>query len=77
MLNIYQKQNLTLQTTVLCNLPVYIDTLNFTMSGRKQDCVWLYCDKTKVVGKEGCQATCKKRGMEIQGLIAGIKKIID
>ena len=43
------------ETTVLCNLQLvfyqYIFILaNFTMSGRKQDCVWLYFNKTKVVG---------------------------
>ena len=30
------------------------------MSGRKQDSVWLYFDKTKVVGKTICRAMRKK-----------------
>jgi len=32
----------------------------FTISARKQDCVWLYFVKTNVVGKAVCQAICKK-----------------
>ena len=47
------------------------------MSGRKQDCVWLYFDKSKVVGKAGCRATCKKCGKEIQGLIVRMKQHYD
>ena len=45
------------------------------MSGRKQDCVWLYSDKTKVVGKAICWAICKKSGKEIQELVDRRKKI--
>ena len=45
------------------------------MSGRKQDCVWLYFDKTKVVGIAICQAICcKKCGKEMQELVARINK---
>ena len=29
--------------------------VNFTRSGRKENPVWLYFDKTKIVGKVGCQ----------------------
>ena len=47
------------------------------MSGRKQDCVWLYFDKTKVVGKVGCRATCKKCGKEMQRLVASMKQHYD
>jgi len=47
------------------------------MSGRKQDCVWVYFDKIKVVGKAGCQATCKTCGKEIQGLVARMKQHYD
>jgi len=47
-----------------------------TMSSRKQDCVWLYFNKTKVVGKAGCQAMCKKRGKEMQGTRCQNKKSI-
>ena len=47
------------------------------MSGRKQDCVWLYFDKIKVVGKAGCRATCKKCGKEMQGLVARMKQHYD
>ena len=42
------------------------------MTGRKQDCVWLYFDKTKVVGKAACLATCKKCGQNGQGLVIKI-----
>ena len=47
------------------------------MSGRKQGCVWLYFDKTKVVGKVGCRATCKRCGKEIQGFVARMKQHYD
>ena len=43
------------------------------MSGKKQDCTWLYFDKTKVVGKAEFQATCKKCDKEMQELTAIIK----
>ena len=43
--------------------------VNFTMSGRKQNSVWLYFNKTKVVGKAKCRARCNnKYGKEMQGL---------
>jgi len=53
------------ETTLLCNLQLvfyqYIFILaNFTKCDRKQDCVWLYFNKTKGVGKAGCRAKCKK-----------------
>jgi len=55
------------------NLSVYVDMLvNFTMSGRKQNCVWSYFDKTKVVGKALCEAKCKKCGKQMQELAARI-----
>jgi len=44
------------------------------MSGRKQNGVWLYFDKTKVIGKAICQAMYKKCCKEMQGLVARIKK---
>jgi len=47
------------------------------MSGRKQDCVWLYFDKIKVVGKAGCRATCKKCGKEMQRPTARMKQHYD
>ena len=47
------------------------------MSGRKQDCVWLYFDKIKVVAKAGCRATCKKCGKEMQRPTARMKQHYD
>jgi len=38
------------------------------MSGRKHDCVWLYLDKSKVVGKY------KKCDKDKHGFVAKIKK---
>jgi len=49
---------------------IYINTsqyFNITMSGRKQDYVWLYFDKTKVVGKAGWRATCRKCDKQMDG----------
>ena len=40
--------------------------VNFTMTGRKQDCVCLYFDKTQVVVKVICQTMCKKCDKETQ-----------
>ena len=47
------------------------------MSGRKQDWLWLYFDKIKVLGKAGCRATCKKCGKVMQGLVARMKQHFD
>ena len=49
--------------------------VKFSMSGKKLDCVLLYFDETKVVGKTVCGAMCEKCGKEKQGLVARIMKI--
>ena len=66
MLNTYQKQNLTFE----------IFYQNKLISDRKQDCVLLYLDKIKVVGKAICRGICKKCGKEMQGVVSRIKKSI-
>jgi len=49
----------------------YISILvNFTMSGRKLDCMWFFYDIIKVLGKAVCGSTCKKCGREMQDLVA-------
>jgi len=81
MLNTYQKQNLILQLSklqaLLYNLQLvlyqYVLVLvKFTVSDRKQGCVWLYFDMTKVVGKAVCVALCNKCSKEMQGFVARI-----
>ena len=44
------------------------------MSGRRHDIIWLYFHKTKLPGKIGCRAKCKRCGKEIQGLVARMKQ---
>ena len=45
-----------------------------TMSGRKQDPIWLLYDKSVLIGKKGSRAKCKCCGKEIQGLVDRMKK---
>ena len=47
------------------------------MSDRKQDCMWLYFDKTKVAGKAICWATCKKCGKEMHTYQQNLKRKSD
>jgi len=46
------------------------------MSGSKQDCAWLYFDRTltEVVGKAVSGAMCKKCSKEIQGFVTRFKQ---
>lgn len=50
--------------------------MSFRRSGRKKDLIWQFFKEKsgKAEGKPGCRATCKKCNLEMQGLVARMKK---